>query len=293
MANKEGHNCQALISDENGTRFIYVSRERAFIVAATNDKCIGQVVVEDDTDGRVSFGVNRSDCIIGSWRKGIKAVNYETDAKLWSSPLNEFNHIGRHGPNKELKLRKDGTIILDSDSGVFKEAFKCWDIYVHPRAEATASYGLVHKKLVVESGRFKTKCTLDGKSFTIYGHAWSDSEFVWSSPAGDLCGYSFAEGRLMFQIKPHYWFNVPLLGYDLKSKQFVGIATDWGGKPNLGLFGITPASGKIDLLRVLPNENCFCFLDHGRILLLEDGSRYSTSDGNSLAAIDWRKMLRC
>jgi hypothetical protein len=276
------------VGDLTGPRVIYATDEFAYIVDLQQMLCIGKIPVEPDTKNRIDFGPLPETCVVGSYRGKLRAWNYRAGEVLWTSGVNRFSEIQHFGARPEIKVTKEGTVLLEFTTGRILETEQGWDMYLHPVRNLTIRFEEGRALIQGEArGRFKE---IGFDSFAVLSHAWSEHQFACSSPEGHLYVFDLPSVRAPVCLKPDCWFNVRALAFSDQTGQLCGIAADWGGAPCLGLFTLQRPE-KITLLAEVSNTESFCFLDRGRLAVMSDGALMSTKDGKLIKNLDWKRIL--
>jgi hypothetical protein len=127
------------------------------------------------------------------------------------------------------------------------------------------------------------------KSFAMMTVAWSDDVFVWGSPEGHFAGCSWKENRLLFDLKPAHWFNVMDLAWSREGDSFYGLASDWGGGSDYGLFLLNAESGEIELIKRLSNEigHAHAFIKNGEYVVFSNGTMLCSRTGEIVKKLDF------
>lgn len=202
---------------------------------------------------------------------------------LWELKLSRIHTVVPYGKPGKIKITKNGTIILDFETGAVEQEYEWEEVFFHPSRGHVN--GQESKTITFEAlnGRiFQTPY----HSFAMMTHTWSEDVFVWGTPGGNLSGYSWEENRLLFDLKPDFWFNVCMLTWLGEENVFYGLASDWDLEAGYGLFSLEAETGEIELVSRLPNKPFHAFINRGEYLILSDGGLYRTRTGELVKQID-------
>jgi hypothetical protein len=293
VGNRKLSNCRGLVGDDTGPRLIYITDEAACVIDVSKEKVIGEVPVDPDTDERVNFGPSPGTCIVGSWVRELRALSYADGRQLWATNLNRIDDIQHFGSRPVIKVRREGSVLVDFKTGRAIKKLTWQNTFLHPHEEWKATYDERTRQMTFEAGGRSKPVVVPGKSFAVLSHAWSPQEFVWGSPEGDLVVYSFAKRRVVVDIRPSYWFNVAALTFNEEKGCFCGLATDFKGTNAHCLFVIPTRSEGISDVIGLPHPGSACLLDRGRLMASSKGRIVSTLNGSLVKHLDFRAMLGC
>lgn len=279
---------RAVVGHPDDTVVIASREDAALIFDAVANKLVRSLPLETDTDGRVAFGPKQGTCLIGSWRKDLKFWNFVTGHLLWSNPITKIDGVNFTGASNPIKIKKEGTVFLDPDSGTIVEGFKYWDIFRSPFNAMSASFDDVHKRVVLRKSPDSQPIVHAWPSFAILSAAWSPTQVMLSSPGEYVAIYSFENEPAKIISCDQRWFNMRQVAYQPESKKFFGMASDWKGLPGFGLVSVNEGADDINLVAELENKHGQSFFNRGHHLVLSDGSVFSTETGQLLHRLNFQ-----
>jgi len=255
-----------------------------YVLDVDKEFCLGKLATDEDVRQRICFGPAPGTCTVGSWRKNLKAWSYAEGRIIWESQLSRIDGIESYGKPNQIKIRKDGTIIVNSKTGVIEQEHSWEEVFFHP--DRGFVNGHTKKEITFEAlnGRI---FQIPYNSFKMMTHIWNEDIFVWGSPEGHLSAYSWKENQLLFDLKPEIWFNVRSLACLGNANLFHGVASGWAEGADYGLFSVGAEKGKIELISKLPNAYEHAFINHGEYLILVDGGVYRTLTGELVKQLDF------
>jgi len=255
-----------------------------YVLDVDKEVGLGKLALEYPVDGRICFGPTPGTCIVGSWRENLKAWTYAEGKLLWESQLSRIDGIEPYGKPNRIKIQKEGTIIVNSETGFIESKHSWEEVFFHPNKGHVS--GLKREGVTFEA--------LDGRifqtpynSFAMMTHIWNEDVFVWGSAEGHLSAYSWKENQLLFDLKPEIWFNVRSLACLGKANLFHGVASGWAKGADYGLFSVEAEKGNIELISKLPNAYAHAFVNQGEYLILVDGGVYRTITGELVKQLDF------
>jgi hypothetical protein len=283
MSEQYGIKCRGLAGHGETMHIMLCTEKNVYVLDVENEVCLGQLAVDSSASDRICFGPKPGTCLIGSWLNQLKAWSYAEKKILWELKLNQITSVEPYAKPGKVKVKKAGTIILDFETGAVEQKYEWEEVFFHPGKGHVN--GQENKAITFEAlnGRiFQTP----HHSFAMMTHAWSEDVFVWGTPEGHLSGYSWNKNQLLFDLKPDFWFNVCELAWSGEENMFYGLASDWDSEVGYGLFSLEAETGKIELLRRLPNEPHHAFIKKGEYLVLSDGGLYNTRTGELVKQMD-------
>jgi hypothetical protein len=281
--------CNGLLDNEFGSEVIFLTKTHMFVIDANNACCLAVLPIESDTGQRVAFGPTYGTCFVGSWRENLKAWNYQTSELLWESAIKRITNVEAFGRG-QLKVKKDGTLLLDAQNGDLLTEFSWIDMYKHPELQVTAAFE-PRQSISITNSSLSMTSKFDWDAFAILDYAWSNEAFVASSPTGDIRAYSIVNPSVLMERPRSSWFNIICLTFNADSHIFFGLATDWQEQALMAIIKISPDFKEITCVQEVRNAPHFCFFDHGRYLLIDDGSVIRVTDGHLVKQLDWKQIL--
>jgi len=282
--------CRGLIGNQFTPEFIFLTETHAFFIDVPSLRCVGTLPIHPDTDKRVAFGPDAGTCIIGSWREKLQAWNFLTSTLLWTSELTHITHIDRFG-NEQIKIKKDGSIILSAQTGEILTAFPWIDIYKHPTRPVTVSFDRVNRILSLSDVASGKTSNFDWDTFALFSYAWSNDAFIAAEPGGQIRAYSINDPAILLDQPRSTWFNVRELCFNEDSNTLFGVGTGWKGNSANAVIRISADFQSISLIRELPNDWHFCFFDAGRFVLIADGSLFDVAENKLVHKFEWNDVL--
>lgn len=283
MSEQYGIECRGLAGHGEAMHIMLCTDKYVYVLDVEKEICLAKLAVDNSASDRICFGPNPGTCLIGSWLNNLKAWSYAEKKLLWELKLNQITNVEPYGKPGKIKIKKAGTIILDFASGAVEQEYEWEEVFFHPgkghvngQESKTITFEALNERI------FQTPY----HSFAMMTHTWSEDVFVWGTPEGHLSGYSWKENRLLFDLKPDFWFNVCELAWLGEENVLYGLASDWASEAGYGLFSLNAVTGEIALIRRLPNTPYHAFINGGEYLILSDGGLYRTRTGELVKQIN-------